>query len=205
MNKKSATSISTLILVVMALLLCGAAIFVFLTSGKAQKIISDGRFIENLYVEEEETKLFLSILGKDILNEIYDKSLTNAEIENKFKEKFKERIGKFVLQGDRTVYETSTRVSQGQGVIIAYNTDDRFVNLVQQRVNSNDYSVNFDGSNLKLEFKGFKFYGRKIIKETKYAKLIWFIPSPFSYQEIQEQIGVIYTTDLHVEVLKENI
>lgn len=78
MNKKSATSISILLLVFMALILSGTALFVFYTSTKPEKLILDSRIVENAYIKEEQVNFLISqgislqdavnMLGLEIIN-----------------------------------------------------------------------------------------------------------------------------------------
>jgi len=91
-NNKAATSISTLLLVVMALVLCAVALFAFLTSQKANKIISDARFIENAYVKEQQVKFLIKQVGEIALKK------TEPFDTEKFKANFKEEFNKY--EGD---------------------------------------------------------------------------------------------------------
>jgi flagellar basal body-associated protein FliL len=58
-NKKGGTSISILLLVVMALILSAMTLLVFLTSRGVEKKISNARLIENVYVKEEQINFLL--------------------------------------------------------------------------------------------------------------------------------------------------
>jgi len=59
-GKKGATSISIFLLVLMALALTGAALYVFLTSDRLVLKISDVRFVEEVYTTEEKINFYLS-------------------------------------------------------------------------------------------------------------------------------------------------
>tara|TARA_Y100000310_G_scaffold328629_1_gene397066 strand:- start:33 stop:347 length:315 start_codon:yes stop_codon:yes gene_type:complete len=59
-SKKGATSLGVLILVLMALVLTGATLLGFLFSDAAQEIISDVRFIERVYVDEEKINFLIN-------------------------------------------------------------------------------------------------------------------------------------------------
>lgn len=58
MNRKGATSLGVLVLVIMALALSGAALFSFLVSDKVQEQISGVGFMENVYAKEEKIRFY---------------------------------------------------------------------------------------------------------------------------------------------------
>ena len=59
MNKKGATALSVLLLVIMTLVLTGFALFTFLISEKVETMISDVRVVEDVYVKEEQINFYL--------------------------------------------------------------------------------------------------------------------------------------------------
>lgn len=98
-NKKGATSLSILLLVIMALVLIAASLFVFVTGeGKIERKITDARAVENLYSEEEKIRFFLEGFVEDVLVK------SNYNINN-FKENVKIEIRKYDAEDIQSLRE----------------------------------------------------------------------------------------------------
>jgi len=168
LRKKGATPFAIFLLVIMTIILTTATLVVLLNVEKKIKLeIIDAKFIENIYVKEEQVKFFLVQIGETAFEK------TNPWNEKNFKKNLKAEISK----------------NKGNDAILS-------------QLPTKEPKVVYDSKNKKLylEFKDIEFIATRKIEKTKYAKLFWIIPSPFSYKEITEQIGVVYKTDLKVEI-----
>src|SRR3989344_1131951 len=132
-NKKGASSISILLLVIMTLVLVGAALFGFLRIGKIEERISDVRFVEKVYIKEEQVRFYLWQVAEKALEKSYKTGISDSQVLDDFKKNFEEEIA-------------------------SSNLENIYVEEIKKRVYNKNYDVEFENGILKLSFKDFSFY-----------------------------------------------
>ena len=96
MKNRKGASLAILVMVLLALTLSMATLFIFVTSDSPKEKIMDARFIENVYVEEEEVKFLMGKLIEETAGEM--NSWDERRFRNKMAAKAKEiKPGKVYL------------------------------------------------------------------------------------------------------------
>src|SRR3989344_8364668 len=99
MLKKASTPMAILILVIMTLVLCTTALFIFKISERANVKIADARFIEKVYVQEEQVKFFLEGLEEDVWSSLRT-SVDEPSEEIVFNRDFKEAVSNYKTEDE---------------------------------------------------------------------------------------------------------
>lgn len=192
--RKGATSLSIVLLVFMALMLIAVALFTFVTGlkGRVEKI-SDARFMENLYEQENRMEYYLGEIAeraafksygknaavyfgaglKDI-NKIDEKAFEKSFFDG-FKENFKEEI-------------ESSRIPELENFKTNF---------------EGNFAISFDEGKIRAELKNFKTEAVEVVSENKRVWM-WKIIPTYSYEETKRTV-VIYENDLKIEKKLEGI
>ena len=131
MNKKATTQIAIVLITLMTLILCGAALFSFLTGKSLDKKMTDAKFIENVYLREEQISLFVYEVARDALKKSAPFNI------DKFKTDFKAEINQYgtkLIKPEDSFYkdtkETYKYIYQVRAIVDA---DDKNTYLVEQK------------------------------------------------------------------------
>lgn len=182
LNKKA--DIATTLLVLMTLVLVGATLFSFVSGKKIDKRMVDARFIENLYLKEEQFRFYMRELGERALVESYTDtakaaSLTNFEyLADELNEKMK---GKFTeeLEEERREYPQHIVPSD-------------IIEMILGKIDNNQFDVTLSDEILKIETKHI-FQDLASIEKPITFKIL------YEPKEILHQIAISYQPKINIK------
>jgi len=173
-SKKGATSISILLLVIMTLILVGAALISFVIYGKQQnKQIFDAKNIENIYVNERQINFFLKTVMEYSIKESYINN--NFDLEQ-FKKVFFWKMENIPVKNEDLKNFADIINSNKDRLLFEYKDGKTSITL----------------KNVQLKYSETKY-------ENKWVFALYIIPVDVIQQPI-ETITVFYGTDIKAEV-----
>jgi len=189
-NKKG--DLATTLLVFMTLVLVGAALLSFIYSKGIEATIADSRFIDNLYIKEDQIKFYLTEAGVNSLAKSYDdivkgdflvsspkkenevlvfdnfnENFANDNLKEKFSANLKREIAKYKFN-DKTLLEFQKEISAGK------------------------FNVDLKDDVFFIEFRDFSIKGGSVIGEKERIWVWGFIPTTYKEEKLKSLISVIY-------------
>ena len=193
--------ISVTLLVFMTLALVGASLFVFITSGKIDKRISDAKFLESTYAIEDKADFYLADAFESAIVEAYKNIVEEQAFVGSGCSALPEKtegIEKEFCRVDSNTNaifkEKITGYFKENIKSLEFPESEDVLNGLKNNIEQNKFSVEFDGKNAALDVKEISINFTFIKKRTK--KILWIIPAG---KEITILIGVNYEPNIMIE------
>lgn len=192
MNKRGDVQIG--ILVLLAVLVAGAALFSFWQSyTKDEVIITDARVLDNAYMKENQIRFYIDVALEKAIVESYGPIIAKAN---------------FVEAGNEIVFGLDMEEliwTNFRNEILKYEFKDPMLNDFKNKVMEGSFEISYSGDKVSATLSDMTISSSLVLQSGKRVPLWKFVPSPFEAQEVQQLAGVMYKPVIEERVRLEDM